>query len=137
MAQMCYVYKPKSVDVQIVKVHARNIQEGVDMRWPDAGAKQPEETIDPDEAEIQHRGRHRPALTPASSADRSPTKVYADFVNQPRTSMQVESDRAGDHELPRGENPLGCARGVLFALALEAGLVLAIAAFWRLFSFHR
>ena len=47
-----------------------------------------------------------------------------------RTSLQIV-DRAEAEQLYR-EDQLGCARGVLWALIFEAGLVLAALLYWKL-----
>jgi hypothetical protein len=50
---------------------------------------------------------------------------------------QVCNIRSGDHELSYRENKLGCARGVIWAFAFEAAMLIVIAICWKLHFFLR
>jgi hypothetical protein len=59
------------------------------------------------------------------------------FPERLQSIQQVGNVRSVDPELLYGENKLGCARGVFWAFALEAALLIAIAIFWKLRFFLR
>ena len=55
-----------------------------------------------------------------------------DEVNIEKTFPQVANVRSVDPELLYNEDKLGCARGVIWAFALQTALIVAIAIFWKL-----
>jgi hypothetical protein len=55
-----------------------------------------------------------------------------DDVNIEKTFPQVANVRSVDPELLYNEDKLGCARGIIWAVVLQAALIAAIAMFWRL-----
>jgi len=55
-----------------------------------------------------------------------------DEVNIEKTFPQVANVRSVDPELLYNEDKLGCARGVIWAFALQTALIIAIAIFWKL-----
>ena len=55
-----------------------------------------------------------------------------DDVSDEKTFPQVANVRSVDPELLYNEDKLGCARGVIWAFALQTALIIAIAIFWKL-----
>jgi hypothetical protein len=60
-----------------------------------------------------------------------------DDVSNEKTFPQVANVRSVDPELLYNEDKLGCARGVMWAFALQAALMVAIAIVWKLRFFWR
>ena len=55
-----------------------------------------------------------------------------DAVSNEKTFPQVAYVRSVDPELLHNEDKLGCARGVIWAVALQTALIVIIAIFWKL-----
>ena len=55
-----------------------------------------------------------------------------DDVTTVKTFPQVANVRSVDPELLYNEDKLGCARGIIWAVVLQAALIAAIAMFWKL-----
>jgi hypothetical protein len=53
-------------------------------------------------------------------------------VRRYQSSLRVVEVCSADPEQPYPEDRLGCARGVLWALVFEAGLVIAALVYWKL-----
>jgi hypothetical protein len=60
-----------------------------------------------------------------------------DDVNAGKAFPQVANVRSVDPELLYNEDKLGCARGIIWAVVLQAALIVAIAMFWKLRFFWR
>jgi hypothetical protein len=60
-----------------------------------------------------------------------------DDVSSEKTFPQVANVRSVDPELLYNEDKLGCARGIIWAVVLQAALIVAIAMFWKLRFFWR
>lgn len=59
------------------------------------------------------------------------------LLEQSQAFPQVANVRSVDPELLSNEDKLGCARGVMWAFALQAALMVAIAIMWKLHFFWR
>ena len=57
--------------------------------------------------------------------------------SEPLVSAYTADIAFDDPEQLYGEDPLGCARGVVFAFAFQVALVIAVAVLWRLRLFLR
>jgi hypothetical protein len=60
-----------------------------------------------------------------------------DDVSNEKTFPQVANVRSVDPELLYNEDKLGCARGIIWAVVLQAALFVAIAISWKLRFFWR
>jgi hypothetical protein len=61
----------------------------------------------------------------------------AGVATRSKTSLHVVDGYSGDAEQLYREDKLGCARGVIWALVFEAGLVVAALIYWKLRLFAR